>query len=90
MGFMLEDLDGFPWYSPAILLSDEEIDSIAHEVDRNPIEVKKWILAHERGHAFAFLKGENFKDELLAWEYAKLFNEIDLDFVKFALKTYGI
>lgn len=90
-GHMVEDEEGYPWYSPCIDMSERECEGLALEVGLSAREVYDSTLAHERGHALAYFLGLNYKDESLAWSLAALyFGPVNETFRAFALGTYSI
>lgn len=90
-GHMVEDEEGYPIYSPAIDMSENECEGLALEVGLGAQEVYDSILAHERGHALAYFLGLDWKCESLAWSLAALyFGPVNEVFRAFALGTYNI
>lgn len=88
-GHMVEDEEGYPYYSPAIDMSERECEGLAQEVGLSPQEVYDSTLAHERGHALAYFMGLDWRDESLAWSLAALyFGPVNEVFRDFALRTY--
>jgi hypothetical protein len=87
--FEWEDEEGYAWYDPAISINKAQLEELAALFSLPVENVREQVLAHERGHALAFAKGEDHTDETLAWDYALEFcREIDPRLREYCLSTY--
>ena len=91
---LIYDEDGYPWEgTPYIALNEQQLRFLAARFDISLAEAKEVIIAHELGHYSLFLKGEDYTNEVRAWEHApqtSLPIEVVQEIKEYCLRTYSI